>query len=259
MKLLTIDLGNSRCKYGYGDAGEPFESAETDGFPIAEIDSRFCQWHRAVDRCVVSSVHSGAEEKLRRILLRLVPANEICFLDSENAPLDVAVTSPDKVGADRIAAAVGARHLRGDNVIVVDAGTAVTVDLLRDGAFQGGVIFPGFDLAAGALATNTDRLPLVASRVDADIPILGDTTDAAIQSGVFWMLVGAVERHVSNFWNAHGHFPVLLSGGTGNLIFQASDLGRSPANRSSTQANKEDCFYVEHLVLRGLWEFGQTL
>jgi type III pantothenate kinase len=78
----------------------------------------------------------------------------------------------------------------------VDAGTAITVDLVSaDGAFEGGVILPGFRLTAKALAEGTDLLPHVDhDPAAAPPPVVGKSTAAAIRSGLFWGQVGAVRE-----------------------------------------------------------------
>jgi type III pantothenate kinase len=105
------------------------------------------------------------------------------------------------VGADRLLAAVAVNCLRDPAraAIVVDAGSAITVDLVSsDGCFQGGVILPGFQMTARALAEGTDLLPLVEGPLVVDTPaVVGKSTVAAIRSGLFWGGVGAVRELIA--------------------------------------------------------------
>jgi type III pantothenate kinase len=118
------------------------------------------------------------------------------------------------VGLDRLAAAVAANRLRspGRSAIVIDAGTAVTVDLVgATGAFQGGVILPGFQMAARALADDTDLLPMVPFSTNGEPPsVVGKTTEAAIRSGLFWGCVGAVRGLVDRMARQTGSEPELF-------------------------------------------------
>jgi type III pantothenate kinase len=87
----------------------------------------------------------------------------------------------------------------GRPAIVIDAGSAVTVDLVTAaGAFAGGVILPGFRMSAEALFGGADLLPLAMLAPEAEVPaVVGKNTEAAIRSGLFWGAVGAVREIVT--------------------------------------------------------------
>ena len=90
---------------------------------------------------------------------------------------------------DRLAAAVAANRLHQNcPAVVVDAGTAITVDSVAvDGVFQGGIIMPGMRMMLRSLATGTDLLPLIEAGFSDAIPdVIGRSTEDAIRSGVFW-------------------------------------------------------------------------
>lgn len=109
-------------------------------------------------------------------------------------PIEVKLPQPDRVGIDRLVNALAARAIvpAGSPAIVVDAGSAVTVDLLDDtGAFAGGAIFPGFRLMAQSLHDHTAVLPVVEPPSMAP-PVPGRDTEAAIQAGVFWAVAGGI-------------------------------------------------------------------
>ncbi|MCA9269015.1 MAG: type III pantothenate kinase, partial [Planctomycetales bacterium] len=144
-------------------------------------------------------------------------------------------------------AAAAANRLRDPSrpAIVVDAGTAITVDCLSStGVFLGGAILPGMRMAAGALDRHTDKLPLVdTSQLDAPPPI-GRNTQAAISSGVYWGAVGAVERMCEEFRAVLGSAPQLyLTGGDAPRL----------ALRFA------DARHVPHLVLAGIALAAQRL
>jgi type III pantothenate kinase len=119
--------------------------------------------------------------------------------DRSQLPLIVDVESPDKVGLDRLLNAVAANLVRRPDrpLIVVDSGTATTVDLVTtDGRFAGGAILPGFALSAAALHEYTALLPqLSLGDLGPDVPAaVGRHTVAALRSGIYWGQVGAIER-----------------------------------------------------------------
>jgi type III pantothenate kinase len=135
-------------------------------------------------------------------------------------PLEIAVAEPHKVGIDRLAAAAAAGMVRrpGRGTIIVDCGTAATVDLLSaEGVFLGGAILPGPALMARALADGTSRLPVVAAMEHAmgTPPIMpGRSTQEAIVAGIGWGARGAIGRLVEEARSAlGGNADVILTGG----------------------------------------------
>ena len=112
---------------------------------------------------------------------------------ASHIPISTGLVRADQTGPDRLLAAWAAAHLHGSPVIVVDLGTATTVDVVdSDGFYLGGAILPGFGLAAESLAQGTARLP----RIDLDLPddAIGQDTIGAISSGVVIGHIGAVRE-----------------------------------------------------------------
>ena len=99
-------------------------------------------------------------------------------------PVDISYDTPKTLGKDRVAAVVAANYLKPNkNVLVIDAGTAITYDVIESsGIFIGGNISPGMTTRFRALNQFTKRLPMVTERED--IPILGTSTETAILGGV---------------------------------------------------------------------------
>jgi type III pantothenate kinase len=130
------------------------------------------------------------------------------------------------VGIDRLLAAVGVNALREPPrpAVIVDLGTAVTVDLISaEGAFQGGAILPGISMSARALHEFTDLLPLIEMAELHEAPTeVGKDTVAAMRSGLFWGTIGAARELIARM-SAPGD-------GVG------SQLRRSAALRSTTVA-----------------------
>jgi len=201
--LLAVDIGNHQIKLGLFPTqtrrGLP-QPARTWTLPTSEanfdplaamLPGEGLAWY-------VATVQRGAERRLAEWVQDHRPQDRYRLLRNEDLPLEIRVEHPQHVGADRLLAAVAVNYLRAANwpAIVVDAGTAITVDLVSaDGAFEGGVILPGFRLTAKSLAEGTDLLPHVAHDPAADPPpVVGKSTVAAIRSGLFWGQVGAVRE-----------------------------------------------------------------
>jgi type III pantothenate kinase len=156
-----------------------------------------------LEGAVYCSVVPGSMKEISRALTRLGAGNILEVNSGILFPFRIAVESPSKVGPDRLAAAAGVVAAGGREGIIVDAGTAVTVDVLAKKGFLGGAIFPGKDLWYRALHEGTAALPLVPD-AGGTIDSPGRNTREAILSGVRWGVVGAVKelvarsrRHVS--------------------------------------------------------------
>jgi type III pantothenate kinase len=221
--LLAVDIGNNQIKLGL----MPSECA--GGLPVPsrvlKIATRDMSFDRLTDwlppdkLCwCVGAVHRETEHRLADWVRVHQPNDLYVLLANHRLPIEICVDRPDQVGADRLLAAVAVNRLRATDrpAIVIDAGSAITVDLVSaDGAFQGGAILPGLEMVATAMAEQTDLLPLVRySMSDEPPPVLGRSTGAAIQSGLFWGTIGAVREIVGRLSSALESQPQLfLAGG----------------------------------------------
>jgi type III pantothenate kinase len=165
-------------------------------------------------------------------------------------PLTLNVDSIRAVGVDRLFNAIAANVIRapGQAVIIVDSGTATTVDVVSsEGVFEGGAILPGFQLCARALHQYTALLPHIPnSELDVSTPEpLGKNTRDAIRSGLFWGQLGAVKELLRHLYKQLPDGALtLVTGGAGRLL--APQM--SP-----------DVLHEPFLTLQGLVMVGQQL
>jgi type III pantothenate kinase len=174
----------------------------------------------------------------------------IVRLTNKDVPIANRVDEPSRVGIDRLLAAVAANRLRAPDraAIVIDLGTAITVDLIdADGAFAGGAILPGIGMAGRALAEQTDALPhIVLEHSASPPPPLGKSTKAAIEAGLYWGAVGAVGELVSRLTATLFEPPdIFITGGAARTVAETMD--------ESLHVR-----YVPHLVLAGIALVDQT-
>jgi type III pantothenate kinase len=191
------------------------------------------RWH-------IGSVNRPAASRLIDWLRNHRGDDEIMLLTSGDLPLVVKLPRPDMVGVDRLLDGLAANRLRtpGHPAVVVDVGSAVTVDLVdAEGAFLGGAILPGIAMSARALHEFTDLLPRIdMAELAEPPPALGAATVAALRSGLFWGAVGAVRQLVEQL-TGNRNADVFLTGGAGPVVAQLM----GPAAR-----------YVPHLTLAGI-------
>lgn len=249
-RLIVIDIGNARTKLGLF-AGrcatgipEPVrtlpllddapELEKIASWLAGEVDRELAWW--------IASVNRPAASRLIDWIREHRPDDRITLLASGDLPLEVRLERPDMVGIDRLVDAVAVNRLRAADrpAVIVDVGTAITVDLIAsDGAFLGGAILPGTQMSARALNEFTDLLPLVdMSELTVPPPPLGTDTTSAMESGLFWGSVGAIRQLIERLSGDCDRAPqVFLTGGAGEAI--AALLG-------------SDARYVPHLTLAGI-------
>ena len=173
---------------------------ESKGVSPDDIDS-------SVLGCVVPEQLSTFEEALATLL----GAPPLVVGPGTRTGLDIGTDDPREVGADRIANAVAARERFGAPVIVLDFGTALTVDVVgADGRYVGAVIAPGLQVAAEGLARNTARLGRFDLRPPASA--IAADTEGGLQSGLVLGYIGLVEGLLARVQAEEGPAPVVATG-----------------------------------------------
>ena len=220
--ILAVDAGNSRVKWALHD-GRVFVH---DGWvTLADLDALDAQWISlpAPSSIVIANV-AGDEvgKRLRTFCERWQTAPRWASSARSQAGVSNCYDEPSQLGVDRWAALIGARRFCSDACVVVNAGTATTIDALgAQGEFIGGIIVPGFDLMHELLAANAARL----SAERGNFTSFPRLTRDAITSGAIQALCGAVERMRHAMLVAgHGEPELIFSGGVGELV--ARHMGR---------------------------------
>ncbi|WP_230020226.1 type III pantothenate kinase [Massilia sp. Bi118] len=194
--MLLVDAGNTRVKWAIAqDDAAPGDWLAHGAVVHAELDSLAAAWAgHAVARAIVSNV-AGAAMRDKLTALLPVAQPEWFTAQAELAGLRNRYRNPTQLGADRFAAALGARTLvPGKALAVATCGTATTVDgVTADGDFVGGMILPGLGLMLSSLARGTAQLPETSAAATLP-PAFADNTLDAIRSGCIAAQAGAIER-----------------------------------------------------------------
>lgn len=166
-------------------------------------------------RWVVASVNGHGTRTLRQRIAARSPQDKWVELGRADVPIGCELRNPAGVGIDRLLGAVAAwRRGGGSDVIAIDAGSAVTVDLVQQGIFRGGAILPGLRLQLSSLARGTDLLPDVAKDAFVPLEIPGRDTTAAMRTGVMLGVAGAIDRLIERYTELCADRPrVFLTGG----------------------------------------------
>jgi type III pantothenate kinase len=133
-------------------------------------------------------------------------------------PVEIKYKNPSKLGFDRIAAACGAYSLfPGRNILVIDAGTALTIDIISEkGVFLGGTISPGLKMRFNALYRNTDNLPLV--KPDINKNITGISTKECINSGALHGMLFELEGFIRYYERNYRNLKIIMTGGDTEIL-----------------------------------------
>jgi len=262
--FLAIDVGSSCVKLGwFPPPGECSSQFERTLFPVvapklpqpeatlavshcgkAELKNEICEWleHMGArgSQCFVASVHPDAMARIEKFF-----SGPLQILSNADLPIEVRVDHPERVGIDRLLDAMAVNRLRQPkrSAIVVDLGTACTVDLISSGgAFEGGAIFPGTPLSAASLHSGTATLPqLVEECLDSPPAVVGKSTQQAISSGLYWGLVGAVRELVDRISLESSEVPQLFVTGGGATRLASHFMKDAESSR-----------YIPNLVLAGI-------
>jgi type III pantothenate kinase len=249
MNIIAVDIGNTNIGVGLFLDGAEDSIRSIPGAVEAELRASLTDsWEKIPvlnsskekkrdGVIVVSSVKPAWTDLVRRIADE--DLGEDIRVIGEDIPLPITVwlDDPRKVGTDRVVAAAAAFAVVEDAVVVADLGTAVTIDLVDEhGVFQGGVICPGFEISAQALKDSTAQLPKIT--VHRPIGPYGKNTADAINCGLYYSIIGALEEIVRRYAEEVGRWPQTIITGSGAEIV------------------KDDCpfvdNYVPHLVIKGI-------
>ncbi len=178
-----------------------------------------------IDSVIISSVVPQVVFNLRVLANRyfdcrpLVVGKKDCLI-----PISVRVDDGVMVGADRIVNSVGAYHRYGGNLIVVDFGTATTFDVVdTDGAYIGGIIAPGVNLAVKTLHEQAAALPYI--DITKPNKVIGTNTVECMQSGIFWGYLSLIEGLVAKIQlNREPKIRVIATGGLSTLFSQETSI-----------------------------------
>lgn len=237
MKTVLIDIGNSsHCKAALSDGNRIVSVNRVIRSGLPEEVERLAGHGSIADVICVSSVATpdrDLEAWLRSHCLRYIQVDAFTPM-----PLRLEYGTPETLGADRIAAAMGAHALfPGRDCLIFDFGTALTVDFVGgSGVFRGGNISPGMSMRFQAVHEHTGRLPLV-SPADPRRQA-GQNTSEAISNGVVLGIMFEVESYI----NRNPGSTVIFTGG--DALFFAKKL-------------KTPIFVVYNLVFTGLSKIAQ--
>lgn len=215
MSNLIIDEGNTLCKVAVADGGAIIAqtaSPEADAALMLQLAER----HNINNIISISTRRDKVELPDG---LKGIP--HICLDATTKLPIKINYLTPQTLGCDRIAAAVGAQVLfPASNVLIIDIGTAITIDFLdKNGVYQGGAISPGPEMRAKALNTFTSKLPLV--EVPDKSELAGKSTIDALQFGILNGVQFEIDGYINAYRAETQDVKILITGGAAGIVSRA--------------------------------------
>lgn len=228
--LLVIDSGNTNVVFAVYDGSERIGVWRCANDPKRTADE-YAVWlthlmeHKGITlnditHSILASVVPETQFNLESLCRRYFSEPPMVIgKEGVDLGLKVLIDEPDQVGADRLVNAVAGHVKYGGPLIIVDFGTATTLDVVDgDGNYIGGIISPGINLSVQALYMAAAKLPLV--EIKPTEKVIGKATVPAMQSGIFWgyvsMIEGLVERVKAEF--AGPDMKVIGTGGLAELF-----------------------------------------
>jgi type III pantothenate kinase len=232
--LLAVEQGNTNTLFAVHD-GAAWTAQWRTATEAARTADEYAVWlHQLLamhgltlgdlDGCIISSVVPQSLFNLRNLARRYLHVEPLVVGETAQTGIAVRIDKPSEAGADRLVNALGGFLAYGGPLIIVDSGTATTLDVVgEDGAFEGGVIAPGVNLSMQALHDAAARLPRVAIRRPEKV--VGTDTVGAMQSGVFWGYVALIDGLIARIKAEYGRpLTVVATGGVASL-FEGSTSG----------------------------------
>jgi type III pantothenate kinase len=212
---LIFDIGNTATKIALFDRNEKITSFRTKQYRWEKLQEIFSPYQDKLDRAIVSTVRDTPEFIIDMATLGIPYVHVLSH--KTKLPFRVEYETPETLGTDRIAAVAGAFYLYpGRNVLIIDAGSAVTYDYLSGKTFKGGNISPGLSMRFRALHRFTGKLPLGSTIDKYTSP--GINTLDAITAGVINGLIYEINEYIRVFEEKYLDFKVILTGGDSGYL-----------------------------------------
>lgn len=215
--VLLFDVGNTHTTVALTEDGREFEKYRLSTGKYETEDELFVFLRNLYGdaikgaRIVVSSVVPSANVIFEYFSEKYCNGKAL-FVRAEGYDRIVwNVHFPREIGADRVCDVIAARRDYGPNCIVVDYGTAITIEVLRGGVYEGGAILPGFEMMVRALFRGTAKLPLVELKPYEGF--IGKDTESNIRIGTVNAVIGAVDYLVRNISREFAETPVVIHTG----------------------------------------------
>ena len=245
--LLAIDIGNTNLVIGCIEndrilfkariATDRLRTSDQYGVEIKNMLEAYGVQIKDIDDCIISSVVPPVFNSVKTGVMKIIGKQPMVVGPGLKTGLNIRVDVPGQVGSDRIVAAVAALAEYKPPLILMDLGTATTIEVVdADSSYVGGVIFPGVRVALDALTSRAAQLPGIS--LDQPKSVIGKNTVDCMRSGVMYGTAGMIDGIVDRMEEELGHKSTLVAtGGMAQFV---------------TPLCKHEIISDDDLLLRGL-------
>ena len=212
-KTLFLDIGNSAIKAAF-KKGHKWERASDNFKSVTYLISWLNNHTDSIGQLVVASVRKDQFE----LLQNQVKDQSIKHIKIEDIPLEkLDYDTPKTLGVDRYLGCLGAFKKAGRSVVVVDAGSACTIDLMNEhGVYQGGVIMPGLQSLMNIFKISAPELPTIEPEIPSTWP--GKSTLDSLKWGQVGFFIDGIESALNRYKKQYGDFDLFTTGGDAEII-----------------------------------------
>lgn len=216
MQNLILDIGNTQTKLALFDSEtliDKYVCPHIDGFVNQEAVLTWID-NKDINATIVSSTLDLSEAWIKS--MQGIFSQLIVLSHQTPLPIQINYDTPETLGVDRIAAAVGANyHFPNQNVVVVDLGTCMTFEVVsQENVYEGGFILPGWNMQLKAMHHFTDKLPLWSNDLNKTGEFeIGKSTESAMTEGVVHSISSTIDGLIDKIENKIGEATVILTGG----------------------------------------------
>ena len=245
--LLAIDIGNTNIVIGCMKddeivfkariATERQRTSDQYGVEIKNMIEAFGVNLKDIDDCIISSVVPPVFNSVRTGVLKIIGKQPMVVSPGLKTGLNIHVDVPSQVGSDRIVIAVAALAEYEAPLILMDLGTATTIEVVEpDNRYVGGVIFPGVMVSLDALTSRAAQLPGIS--LDKPKAVIGKNTVDCMRSGMMYGTAAMIDGIIERIEEELGHKATIVA--TGGLA------------RFITPLCKREIILERDLLLKGL-------
>ncbi len=214
MKLI-VDIGNTKVKAAIFCEKKIVDFIVFDVFNLENLQN-FIKNHK-INYSIVSNV-GNIDDAIINFLKSNFKNIELSF--KVNLPFNIKYKTPETLGSDRIALAVGANLIYpNNNILIIGTGTCITYDFINsNNEYLGGAISPGLEMRFKALNNYTQNLPLISNYSDNNFNFIGNTTINSIYSGVVNGIAFEIDGFIDIYKVKYDYLKIFLTGGNANFF-----------------------------------------
>lgn len=228
--LLAIDVGNTNLVFAIIDGDDILyqwristnERRTGDEYKVwlNELMNLEDISPDTIDGVIISSVVPATNRALNQLSTDYLGVTPLWVGEVKTQlGIEIHIKNPAEVGADRLVNVIAAYDLIKGAAIILDFGTATTLDVMdAAGNYQGGIICPGINLSLQALYDASAKLPMISVEEPSHDTFIGKSTVEAMSSGIYWGYISMIEGLVARLKEEHGDMPVVATGGLSGVI-----------------------------------------